>query len=487
MNIKEMTVCLPDLLTVVESKVKEGHRLMCMYVQEPTDNKKRQLQILMASADGALMISVEIENGYGSLTSVIPSGIYEREIMEMSGVSSIGNDDMRPLKLRYITEGAYPLQKVMIPTDAERILTPIPHNGMDGDGIFEIPVGPIHAGVIEPNHFRFSVAGEPILMMRTYLGYAHRGIEKLMETDVLRDNTKLAERISGDNCIAHCLAYLQAIERDTDIPLRAKYIRTILAELERIQCHLGGITGIATDTALSVPAAFGSGIRERMLRLNEGISGNRWLKGMLIPGGVNKDLLQRDADSIFEELARLKRDLASMLGSLKDSPSFTDRVENTGILSKEDAERSEVVGPVARSSGVGRDIRKEHPYEAYGLISPRVSVREAGDVYSRLMIKAGEIENSIDMISQCLGSMKDGPILTEVKEVDGLTIGVVESPRGETVHCIHVVNGRIWRYKIRDASFVNWPALEIAVSGNIIPDFPLINKSFDLSCSGNDL
>jgi Ni,Fe-hydrogenase III large subunit len=348
-------------------------------------------------------------------------------------------------------------------------------------------VGPIHAGVIEPGHFRFSVAGEPIQMLRVHLGYTHRGIEKMLESPVNKDNTRLVERISGDNAIAHCLAYLQAIEDGTEIPMRARFVRTVYAELERLYYLLSGMAGIAMDTALSVPATKGYVLKERILRLNERISGHRMLWGTLRPGGLRVDLNDGSASEIEREMLRLKFDVDDLFEIMTSSPSFMDRTETTGILTNDDAVGLRAVGPVARASGVDYDVRKDHPYAAYGAVGLNVPTYMSGDVHARLKVRKNEIVESISIITQCLNNMEAGETSCSVRTRDGFHIGMAESPRGEVIHCVHVTDGRIVRYKIRDASVPNWPALELAVLGNIVPDFPLVNKSFDLSYSGNDL
>jgi Ni,Fe-hydrogenase III large subunit len=461
---------LPD---IIRDYSKRGFGLVCMYARDVPDG--HVLEVVMAG-DGVERITARVDGTmYRSLTSEIPgASLYEREIYETSGIYPAGHPDMRPLRSRS-TWGS------LSGGDA------IPHNDIFGDGIFEIPVGPIHAGVIGPGHFRFSVAGEPILMMKAYLGYSRRGVEKLMETPVSYDNAPIAERISGDNAVAHTLAHLQTVEQDTEIPERARFIRTMLAELERIYNHLGTMAGIALDTALAVPAAHGNMLRESILRLNEKICGHRQLWGILRAGGLSKDVSETVLAEIERELMRIKFDTEDLAGVMTRSPSFMDRAETTGRLSYEDAVRLRAVGPVARASGVNADVRKMRPYAAYDKVAFDVPICPSGDVYARMTVRKREIIESISVIIQCINEMKDGPICTDVKTKDGFYAGITESPRGETVHCAHIEGGRITRYKIRDASFPNWPALECAVIGNIVPDFPVVNKSFDLSYSGNDL
>jgi len=486
-NIRTIESTINDLLSVVKSQITLGFGLASMYVTEPNATKLRTLEVIMISETEVIRISSVLEKPeFPSLTPYVPAaGIYEREISEMSKVVPINHPDMRLLKLRKVYDDGYPLQKSTLEGTFRDV--GIPQNDMIGEGIFEIPVGPIHAGVIEPGHFRFSAAGEPILMMHTYLGYKYRGMEKLFETPVEKNNTRLAERISGDNAIAHSMAYLQALESDTEIPQRAKFIRTIYAELERMYYLMSGISGIALDTALAVPAAEGYALKETMLRLNQEVSGHRMLRGTFRPGGVRRDIDDDTVEKIESGMVHIKLDLENLFEIIISSPSFLDRAETTGILTNDLAMKLRTVGPVARASGVKYDVRKSHPYAAYDKIKMRVPTETTGDVAARLKVRKEEISESISIITQCINTIEPGDLFCNIETKDGVHIGMTESPRGEVLHCMHVMNGNIWRYKIRDPSFPNWPAIEYAVLGNIVPDFPVINKSFDLSYSGNDL
>ena len=290
----------------VRAASSSGAGIACMYATEPSGDAPRSLETIMVSDKEVLRISAPLSGTvFRSLTPAFrAAGIYEREISEMSGVLPLGHPNMRPLKMRTRTTGVYPMQKTKEDGSSHKVI--IPRNRLFGDGLFEIPVGPIHAGVIEPGHFRFSVTGEEVLQLRIYLGYKFRGIEKLMETSAAVDNTRMAERISGDNSIAHSLAYLQAVEDGTEIPLRARYVRTVYAELERMYYALNGISGIALDASLSVPAKAGFALKERVLRLNERISGHRMLRNTLMPGGLRKDLSEVSMADIENETLRLK-------------------------------------------------------------------------------------------------------------------------------------------------------------------------------------
>ena len=451
----------------------EGLGLACLYARSAPGG--HVLEAVMIGGRTERLTAHVDGLSYSSVTPKIPcASIYEREIYETYGIMAEGHPDMRPLRSRtswgpVTGSGA------------------IPHNDIFGKGIFEIPVGPIHAGVKCPGHFRFSVAGEPVLMMRTYLGYSRRGVERLMESRVLADNTVFAERISGDNAIAHTLAYLQTVEQEAEIPDRALFIRTIFAELERIYNHLGTIAGIAQDTALSVPAAHCNMLKEKILRLNGRICGHRQLWGTLRIGGLSKDLSDDALKDIEQEVVRTGSEANDLISLLIRSPSFMDRAETAGKLTNEDAVRLRAVGPAARASGVDNDVRRKIPYAAYDMVEMNIPTRTDGDVYSRLRIRSAEISESVGIVLQCLNKMEKGPVRIPVRTRDGFRAGVTESPRGETLHCAHIEGGKIIRYKVRDASFPNWPALECAILGNIVPDFPVVNCSFDLSYSGNDL
>ncbi|MDR2846132.1 MAG: NADH-quinone oxidoreductase subunit C [Candidatus Methanoplasma sp.] len=473
MKVDSIEVEISEMPSAIRDKISEGFGLANLYAREV--NGGHSLEALLVDRTAVSISSPVSGRSYPSITPRVPfASLYEREIFETTGLYPEGHPDMRPLRSRTVW-------------GARKGSASIPHNGMVGESIFEIPVGPIHAGVIGPGHFRFSVAGEPVLLMRTYLGYSRRGAERLLLTKASADNTVITERISGDNAVAHTLAYLQAIEQDTEIPIRARYLRSIYSELERIYNHLGGIAGIALDTALAVPSSQGSMLREKMLRLNDRICGHRLLWGTLKLGGVRNDLSDAVLSDIETTVMNIKLDVDELFGVMVRSPSFMDRAETTGRLTQEDALRLRTVGPVARASGIDYDVRKHIPYAAYEELGLRVFKCPSGDVYARLSVKKNEISESVSMIGQCISYMKDGPICADVNVKDGFSVGIVESPRGELVHCVHIEDGKITGYKIRDPSFPNWPALECAILGNIIPDFPVVNKSFDLSYSGNDL
>ncbi|MCX6653307.1 MAG: NADH-quinone oxidoreductase subunit C [Methanomassiliicoccales archaeon] len=443
-----------------------------------------------------LLASVDRERPeFDSLTSeILCADWYEREIHDFFGITPLGHPELRPLVLYDDwPTGIYPLRKDFdVRTRVPRVPTKYPFRQVEGEGVFEIPVGPVHAGVIEPGHFRFSVAGEPILALEVRLGYTHKGIEKLSEGMRYQKGVYLAERVSGDNSYAHSLAYCQAVEMmaEVQVPERALYLRSAYAEMERIYNHLGDLGGIALDTAFNVGAAHAHILRERMLSLNDQIIGSRLLRSVNCLGGVRRDLMKEDVDILSSSLIDLKLEFKEFADLIVGTPSLLDRTEATGVLSLEAAKDLNVVGPGARASGVDRDVRRDHPYAAYRCLSFKVPVYKQGDVDARMRVKIDEVYESISMIEQVLGNLPGGDVSVRSVEVpEGMTgMGLVESPRGELVHwMIAGPEQRPFRHKIRDASFHNWRAMEVAVLGNIVPDFPLVNKSFNLSYSGNDL
>lgn len=485
MILNRSTYCDSDELTqLIGNYHAEGWRVMDIFAYDSSPGF--MMNFILRKDGDILRVTSDVEDTYPAVTPAVPSAsLFERKLWEMNGIVPEGHDNLTPVIYRRKGDG-YPLQKEpYITFDETRI--PIPKNRLAGPGVFEIPVGPVHAGVIEPGHFRFSTAGEPILELNVHLGYTHKGIEKLMEGSVDRNLSHLAERISGDNAVAHSLAHAHTMEGLTEIPERARIIRVILAELERIHNHLEVMSGLCTDTAFCVAAAFGQEAREILLRTNEEVFGNRLLMGNVVPGGVKRNLTPEKIKKIENAVMKVSFAASKLDGYMRKSPSETDRLETTGILTKEYAENLGTVGVIARASGIESDVRKEVPYDEYGNLSLNVVTEKKGDCLARSTVRAHEICESISLILQCLTKIETGDIFTEPEIPRGMACGIIESPRGELLHCAEIIDNEIWRYSIRDPSFVNWPALEVSVLKDIIPDFPLINKSFGLSYSGNDV
>ena len=424
------------------------------------------------------------------------AGLFEREIKEMFGIEAAGGLDTRRLKLHdeVWPEGFYPLRKdfASFPSRGGN-LAEYKFRRIEGDGVFEVPVGPVHAGIIGPGHFRFSVAGEPIINLETRLGFTHRGIEKLMEGRTPTEAVRIAECVTGDTCFGHSLAFCHAIEKicSTTIPEEAKVSRAIFLELERMYNHAADIGGMAIDVGFSFPSAFASIIKENLLALNQKLTGSRYLKNINMVGGVAKNITKEDMDNLQRSLQAILKDFAELKAILYNSVSFMDRADATGILKKTTAEDLGVIGLAARASGIPMDIRKDFPGSAYTKIKFNLIKQSSGDALARLNVRISEFEESGSIIKQLLeraGKPSGDLAAGEVKSKEGSALGYAEGWRGAVLYWVKIDDkGLIERCKIVDPSFHNWEAISFAVLGNIIPDFPLCNKSFNLSYSGNDL
>ncbi len=367
-----------------------------------------------------------------------------------------------------------------------------PYRPVSGEGVFHVPVGPVHAGIIEPGHFRFGVAGEPVLYLQLRLFYVHKGIEKRFERLPWRHGLFLAESISGDTAVGHALAYAHAIERllAIEVPPRAMHLRTVLLELERVYNHVADIGAIATDVAFTVPASRAQVLRERLVAVQERLFGSRLLRGTVALGGVKCELTLGRRKELLAHLQGLEGEFEELVTLLIDSGTFTDRVDDTGILTGRVARDLGVVGFAARASGVDIDLRRDHPHDAYSGLGFKVPVEQGGDVRARLMVRAREVEQSLSILRQALLGLPEGHVAAPLPEslpASSSALGWCEAWRGECLHWVQTdESGRLARVKVTDPSFKNWPALVHAVPGNILPDFPVINKSFNLSYSGND-
>jgi len=420
---------------------------------------------------------------------------YEREIRDMFGLIPQGHPDLRRLvRHEHWPKGTHPLKKdFRWDTVMERAQGQHTFRHIEGEGVFEVPVGPIHAGIIEPGHFRFSVAGEPIMELELHHFWKHRGVEKLFEQQRLIDAVPLAERVSGDTTVGHSLAYCQAVETLLGIvvPRRARYLRSLLLELERLHNHVGDVGAICNDVAYTLAHAHCGRMKERLMQLNDRLTGSRFLRGTLRVGGVACDIHTRQLGDMVDELNRLEKDFTELEAVIFANASLTDRLETTGILTERTAWDHAVMGVVGRASGIDRDLRRDRPFAAYDELPVKVALYRYGDVRARMRVRIEEIHESMRLLREIHGRIPPGPIAVEP---DGIaspgtwTLSAVEGWRGEILYVVMAgEEGRIDRCKVRDPSFVNWPAIQWAVLGNILPDFPLINKSFNLSYAGNDL
>ncbi len=431
-----------------------------------------------------------------SITGYFPNACYfEREITDGFGIEFSGAFDKRRLFLHDIYPARFhPLLKSFKngPLDIAQ-MSPASEGytfrECSGEGIYQIPVGPVHAGIIEPGHFRFSVMGDTIFNLEIRHFYKHRGLEKLAEGKTVSECAAIAEAVSGDESASNAAAFAMAVEgiSGQPIPPRAWQIRTILMELERVYSHLGDLAGMSLDVAYPLGATPFFNLREEVLRHNAALTGSRFNKGIIIPGGLKHDVPETELAALADYTCSFLNRLEEAVHDITSSGWVIDRFETTGSIGKHLVAPLNLSGPTARASGATIDTRIDHPYGIYNQLGVEEYPRQEGDVLARFHVKADETKNSIRLIQEVLERTTSGPLFAECKNTDGYGLSVVEAARGQNLHWLFIKNGRIERYKIRTASFCNWPAIEHAVMGNIVADFPLINKSLNLSYAGNDL
>ncbi|MGZ7029426.1 MAG: hydrogenase large subunit [Terriglobales bacterium] len=433
------------------------------------DDGARRLHYILDVENHYRVFTTGVSGAVPAATAISPAAAwYEREVHERFGVTFYGHPDLRPL-LHH--EPGYPFLKV------------------GGEGVCEVAVGPVHAGIIEPGHFRFSVVGDTVLHLELRHFYTHKGTEKLFEDTPIMSAPMLAESVSGDNCFAHAVSYCQAVENASGVTAtpRASAIRMIGLELERMLAHVGDLGALCGDVGFTVPAAYNARIKESLLQASARLVGTRFWKGIAVPGGVRRDLSDESARELSGLVREAGLDFAEMARIILDSPSVQNRFECTGILKTKVARDLAVVGPVARASGMQADVRRDHPYGGYRDTPIEIPHFQYGDVLARARIRIEETRVSAALIRQTLENLPAGNICAPVSLVGSAEgFSAVESPRGELLYWLRIRDGRIVRCHIKSPSFQNWPALPHAMPGNIIADFPLINKSFNLSYSGCD-
>jgi len=425
------------------------------------------------------------EKFYPSITTEIPAfHMFERELYEEFGIEPVGHPWLKPV--RYSKNRFDKAQKI----------ENYPFFKMDGEEIHEVAVGPIHAGVIEPGHFRFMCNGEKVYHLEIQLGYQHRGIEDLIIKNNNRFMSHLAESIAGDTVIGHNAAYSNAMESLHNIKIsdKAGLTRVIALELERIAVHIGDLGAVANDIAYLMGNAVFGATRTLVINTLLSICGNRFGRGLIRVGGVTFDIDNEQVSNISKTLEKVEKDVDRMITTMLASASVLSRLEKTGIVSKEKAREIGLVGMAARASGLSMDSRFDHPWGWYKESFIDKEILDSGDVFARTYIRYKEIKQSVHIIKDLLYKIqvydKDALLTQCDKSIsrNSLVVSIVEGWRGEIVHTAITDNdGRLCRYKIKDPSFNNWYGLAFAVRNNGISDFPLCNKSFNLSYCGNDL
>jgi Ni,Fe-hydrogenase III large subunit len=413
----------------------------------------------------------------GSFTSVgrifPPAARLERTVRDLYRLEPIGAPDARP----WLDHGPVPTAYQFLPTE--------------GEALHQIPVGPVHAGIIEPGHFRFTAAGETVVRLEERLGYVHKGTEGLMAGADLVRAGRLAGRVSGDSTVAYALAFARAVEAACGVaaPARAVWLRALMAELERLANHFGDIGAICNDAAFAALHAHCGALREEVLRAAESCFGHRLMMDRIVPGGVAAELAPGGADRIRDLVTLIRQRFPELVRVYDNSASLQDRMVGTGVLKAELALRFAAGGYVGRASGRNFDARRDAVYPPYDKLRFEVPVREDGDVNARVWLRVAEVEQSLGLVEQILHGMPDGAIRVEIIVPQGPAEGValIEGFRGDVLVWLRLAGGRVARCHLRDPSWFQWPLLEAAVEGNIVADFPLCNKSFNCSYSGHDL
>ena len=395
----------------------------------------------------------------------------ERALRDERGLEPIGLPDARPW-LHHADDASY----AFLPTE--------------GPGLHQVPVGPVHAGIIEPGHFRFTINGETVVRLEERLGYVHKGIEHRLEGLGIDQAARVAARASGDSTVAYSLAFANAIERilHQSVPPRARILRGIMAEIERIANHLGDFGAICNDTSAIALHAHCSLMRERCLQAAHTCFGHRLMMDRIIPGGVACDPGSEALDALREVVRACEHGLAEALRVYDGEPSILDRTVGTGLVPAALVARFAAGGHVGRASGRDFDVRRDLPYAPYDALPPVVVLRDDGDVHARALVRAQEIQASCALLRRLLDELPDGdPIAARTEPRSGSAVAMVEAFRGDLFVAVRIdADGRIARCHLRDASWFQWPLLEAAIEGNILADFPLCNKSFNCSYAGHD-
>ena len=489
-----VTVDAVDLTSQAASLQAAGYRL-ALVAGHDDGHQLRAVYLFTAGApDRRVELHLPIDRDDPRVPTLaglsFPAGRFEREMHDLYGITPVNHPLPRRLvRHHHWPRGWYPMRRDAGPpppfgdTDG-----PFPFVTVEGPGVYEIPVGPVHAGLIEPGHFRFSVVGETILKLKARLWYVHKGIEGLCQGRAPADALPLAERISGDTTVGHALAYCLAVEDATGqpAPLEAARMRAILLELERLYNHVTDLGALCNDVGHGVLQAHAQRVREHLLRTNAEVTGHRLLRGGVHPGGATLHSLP-DPD----RLGALAADAAEIADLALSHSVVRERFTGTAVLTRDQARDLGVLGYVGRASGLDIDARRDHPqYDLGDSLTSRTY--DSGDVLARFQIRVAEIADSAALITDLIPDTATGtvgtPPATGQRGIASSGVGIVEGWRGTIVHRVELdLGGTLTRAKIVDPSFFNWPALPVALADTIVPDFPLANKSFNLSYAGNDL
>ncbi len=464
---------------------------------------------LITSIDGEQLITLVLDpkqnkasiwnsplesDDYPSLTPVVPQcHWFERTLWDMFGLNPQGHPRLKHNLLHEPYDPALlPLRDGHQPQEANGHRQY--HNlEVKGEGIYEIPVGPIHAGIIEPGHFRFSCLGEVVLNLEIRLGYVHRGVEKRLTEVPWRKARFVAEAAASDTVAANALAHAVAMESIFEVaaPLRAEALRTLSLEIERVAMHIADLGGIAGDIGYLAVSSSMARLRGNALRMGELLTGTRFQRAFIMPGGIIADPGDKNLTELKQTAGKLKQDLHPVIEFLMNNQVACERMQRIGRLSPQLAKDFGLVGIAGRASGVQYDARAHFKHGMFPEEGPTPAVEQNGDVFCRAQVRINDLSSSIQLIENILSDLPTGAVSSKLPDTlpgDSIGLGIVEAHRGELIHLVFTdARGKIKRYAIKDPSLNNWTALAIAIRNNLVADFPLCNKSFSLSYSGHDL
>jgi Ni,Fe-hydrogenase III large subunit len=478
--------------SVVAAVVESGGRVSSLFGRPADGGGVLVTAVLADDAAGKLgLAATAVDGAWPSLAARCPAvQAFERELAEQWAVRAEGHPWFKPLRF----EPAWrPVRDAFGRRDpGATIPGEYPFFAVEGEEVHEVAVGPVHAGVIEPGHFRFQCHGEKVFHLEIVLGYQHRGVERALQGGPDRRTLALAESIAGDTSVGHALAYVKAVEALARVvpPARAMALRGIALELERLANHVGDLGAIANDVAFQPTAAALGARRADWLNALAELCGNRFGRSLLVPGGVRFDLDDGAARALAGRLRAAWAATRAAAGLLFESPSVRARLDGTGVVPREVAAALGLVGPAARSCGLARDVRRDHAFGIYRFAHVPVVTAESGDVFARALVRFLEAEKSAAFVCDQLESLPEGEARAPAGPLGPhqLAVSLVEGWRGEIAHvAITDGEGRFARYKVKDPSFHNWMGLAMALRDEQISDFPLCNKSFNLSYCGHDL